>query len=106
MYCIDYDGAFHIDEEEQIQCGESDCPVAATWLSIEMHYMADRYDIRGLQEIPALKFRQALCRLDSCGIHGDKSKWLAVLALKITEKVYQTTRSDKDGIQKAVNSFI
>lgn len=34
MYCVDYDGALHIDEDEQTQCGESDCPVAALWLLI------------------------------------------------------------------------
>ncbi len=60
MYCVDYDGALHIDEDEQTQCGESDCPVAALWLLIEMHRMADEYDVRGLQEISAFKLRQAL----------------------------------------------
>ncbi len=61
LYCLDYDGKVHVNEEGQTHSDPPDSSTSALLLlSIEMHAMAEKYDVQGLKETSALKFRQAL----------------------------------------------
>jgi len=100
LYCLDYDGKVHVNEKGQTHSGPPDSSTSALLLlPIEMHAMAEKYDVQGLKENSALKFRQALC-----GING--ANWTAADALEIIQTVYESTRPGDVDIRSIITSFV
>lgn len=100
LYCLDYDGKVYISEEGQTHSGPPDSSISALLLPpIEMHAMAEKYDVQGLKETSAPKFRQALC-----GING--ANLTAADALGIIQTVYESTRPGDVATRSVIDGFV
>ena len=99
MYNLDYDGVVYADEDADVVGNEYHSVAAALMLPLDMHVAADKYDVRGLKEVSALKFRQAMCAIpdDLWGVSG---------AIAVIKDVYESTNPGDDAIRSVINSLV
>lgn len=97
--CLDYEDKVQACEDQIHGSQLDNSTLALLLLQVEIHLMAEKYDVQGLKEISTLKFRQALC-----GLKG--AKMTAADAFKIIQTVYESTRSGDVAIRFIVNSFV
>ena len=93
IYRLDYDDPTH-SEEDTVN-------IAIMKLAITMHALADRYDVRVLEEISTLKLRKAMFGVFTT----DGATWVAADALKIIREVYEITNQGDNAIRAVVNTL-